>query len=484
MTIVKQFMENAKKLNVNIDSIVVEQDGIVEEQVINNIELHELRSCGKLLIAMAYGIAINDNMKCKKSLEGLSLSTKIYPTISKLVDGIPSPVKEWTIRTLLTHSTGYEKMLMNRAQVQALDKYKLLDTIMEIPLKYPTDTHFTYNNVEPYILSIFFKENFDIDISDYIGEKIFRPMGIKNFRWDKYGKYCAGATGLFLNYKDFHKIGKLLLNYGQYEGKQIVPEHWMREMTKVQVHCPDYYKPERVLPKLDAGYFTWISKNGIVFRDGSNGQYIICDYPHNMVITIMATQKDMSLVTECLRGLIAQNSPNVLVLAYPGSGKTYLADNYNNVCDLEFQHYRWDYGENDNLPMEQLKGCEIKFVKPEWPENFFKLLKEKTAKPQVVLVPMATSLFPILDQLASSGVRVIFAIRDKDCVDEMVDIYRKRGNKEKFITDRKNDFQKFHDLTANCKFERAYIHKGEYLYDALARLGITFEKGKGYKNYY
>ena len=93
----------------------------------------------------------------------------------------------------------------------------------------------------------------------------------------------------------------------------------------------------------------------------------------------------------------------ILVLAYPGAGKTFLAENYKNVSDLEFQHYRWDYGENKNLPLEQLKGCDKKSVKPEWPENFFKLLEEETSKTEIVLVPMATSLFPILDNLATGG---------------------------------------------------------------------------------
>lgn len=174
----------------------------------------------------------------------------------------------------------------------------------------------------------------------------------------------------------------------------------------------------------------------------------------------------------------------VLVLAYPGAGKTYLAENFKNVSDLEFQHYRWDYGENKNLPLEQLKGCEKKSVKPEWPDNFFKYMEEIVYKSDITLVPMATSLFPILDKFASGGVRVIFAIQDRNLLDDVIETYRKRGNKEKFIEDRRNDFQKFHDLTADSKFEKAYIHKNEHLYDALARLGVRFEKGKGYKNYY
>ena len=174
----------------------------------------------------------------------------------------------------------------------------------------------------------------------------------------------------------------------------------------------------------------------------------------------------------------------VLVLAYPGAGKTFLAENFKNVSDLEFQHYRWDYGKNKNLPLEQIKGIEEKTVRPEWPQNFFDLLEKEIEKTEIVLVPMATSLFPILDHLASKGVRVIFAIQDEDSLDDVVEVYRKRGNKEKFIEDRKNDFKKFHDLTATNKYEKAYIHKNEHLQDALERLGVNFKKGKGYKNYF
>ena len=66
MKFIEEFIANAEKLNVNIDSIVVEHNGEIEEKVFNNIDIHQLRSCGKILIAMAYGIAINDKLKCKE----------------------------------------------------------------------------------------------------------------------------------------------------------------------------------------------------------------------------------------------------------------------------------------------------------------------------------------------------------------------------------------------------------------------------------
>ena len=64
------------------------------------------------------------------------------------------------------------------------------------------------------------------------------------------------------------------------------------------------YKPERVLPKVGVGYFTFISRDGYVFRDGSNGQYIILNMERNLLITIMSTEKDMKNVIEILRGLV------------------------------------------------------------------------------------------------------------------------------------------------------------------------------------
>lgn len=303
---IKKITENIKKTDTKVDSIFIENsEGNLDSYIFNDIELHELRSCSKILIAFAYGIALNENLKCKFTDDILSLNIKLYPTFSSIYKGqIPEQVKDWTIRTLLTHSTGYEKMMFNEKYVENLDKNNLLEVLFNTEIKYKTGEHFTYSNVEPYLLSIFFQENFGQNISDFVNERIFKPLDIKKYKWLNLGKYCAGATGLYLNHIDFHKIGQLLMNAGVYKGNQIIPAEWIKEMTSKQVECPDYYKPERVLPKFSAGYHTWISRDNIVFRDGSNGQYIICDYKNNRLITIMSSEKEMTKVTECLRNII------------------------------------------------------------------------------------------------------------------------------------------------------------------------------------
>jgi len=175
----------------------------------------------------------------------------------------------------------------------------------------------------------------------------------------------------------------------------------------------------------------------------------------------------------------------ILILAYPGSGKTYLADHYKNVSDFEFQHYRYDYGEYKHLPLEQLKGrTEIRTNNLDWPKNFFSALDEELKKDRIVLVPFATSLLEILDYLEKSrDVRIIFAIQSKDSFETLAESFRSRGNSEEFIERRRNDFQKCHNIISNSRFEKVYIGEKEFLSDVLSKSGIKFNKGQGVKNY-
>ena len=55
---------------------------------------------------------------------------------------------------------------------------------------------------------------------------------------------------------------------------------------------------------MGVGYFTFISRDGFIFRDGSNGQYIILNKNKSLLITIMSTEKNMKNITEILRDII------------------------------------------------------------------------------------------------------------------------------------------------------------------------------------
>lgn len=174
---------------------------------------------------------------------------------------------------------------------------------------------------------------------------------------------------------------------------------------------------------------------------------------------------------------------NILVLAYPGSGKTYIVENYENVSDFEFQHYRYDYGKYKDLPIEQLKGrTEIRKPKQEWPSNFLKDLVKELNNNIIVMVPFSTTVFKLLPEIENDA-RIILAIPSKEKFSQIIEIYKERNNSEEFIQRRMNDYNKHFEIIKKSKYEKVIIREDEYLFDSLVNLGLNFKKGKGRKNY-
>lgn len=97
--------------------------------------------------------------------------------------------------------------MMSERFIENIDKDKLLEYALNYKIPYDIGNGFAYNNVEPFIISVFFQEQFGINLCNFINENIFSKLDIIDFRWDNYGKYCSASTGLYLSHNDFHKIG-------------------------------------------------------------------------------------------------------------------------------------------------------------------------------------------------------------------------------------------------------------------------------------
>ncbi len=154
------------------------------------------------------------------------------------------------------------------------------------------------------MLSVYFQEKFNENIKDFIVGEIFKPLGIEEYIWENYGKYCPAGTGLYISHHDLFKVGLLILNKGNYEGQQLISKKYVEKMCSCRLKTPYAVKPARVLPKEGVGYVMHISRDGYSFKDGTNGQYLIVNFKKKQLITILASESEMSYVTEILRGEI------------------------------------------------------------------------------------------------------------------------------------------------------------------------------------
>lgn len=120
-------------------------------------------------------------------------------------------------------------------------------------------------------------------VTQYFQEKLWTPLEMEYDASWSIDKKKDGTEKTFCcinaRARDFAKIGRLYLNKGKWNGKQIVSEKWVEESTKVDTTngSVNYYQYQWWLP----------SDTGDFMAEGILGQYIYVNPSKNMVIVRM-----------------------------------------------------------------------------------------------------------------------------------------------------------------------------------------------------
>jgi len=242
------------------------------------------------------------------ALTGIALREKLISSIDqKISDFFPEyftevddiKKREITIRNILTMSAGLETIDSNYEGYYSSGDWCAY-TIKK-PLTDNPGEKFVYNTGLPHFLSGLITKTSKISTLDFANKFLFSQIGISiekqvsQKRWDKdQVGYYGGGSGLYLTPVDMAKFGYLYLKNGLWDGKQIIPEEWVRESTKKQI---------TVSPGGDTGdfgdygYLFWIKniKDKVHKKDyltyyalGSGEQKIVIIPDLDMVIIITA----------------------------------------------------------------------------------------------------------------------------------------------------------------------------------------------------
>jgi len=255
----------------------------------------DIRSIAKPIVCMAFGIAIEKGL----FFDGvkINLDTPIWQFLSKFTSVSSSEnIRQWQKITLIDCfriTIGHDKGLMFSADIKEQDENNLANYVVNYPITGEVGKDFVYSNAGTFLISTIITEFMGIGLDDFVNQALFTPLSISDFSWKKFGKYCAGCTGLKMKNEDLHKIGTLLLNDGVYEGKQLVPINWINKMKTPQVVSPTHrYIADRTFPKWSYGMNLWICEDGNYYCDGSEGQYLIIIPKNKTIITSLGYQTD------------------------------------------------------------------------------------------------------------------------------------------------------------------------------------------------
>lgn len=287
-------------------NLMVLKDGkIVYEKWANchpKDELHILWSATKTFTALAVGLAADDSL--------LNVDDKVVDFFSsnELPLNSESISNEWlrsmTIKDLLIMSSGFGQDHLG-ACVGGYP-FDWAQKILNTEVVFKPGSRFSYNSMNSYLLSVIVSKVTGKKLSDYLDERIFKPLGIEEYFYEESPQgYSSGGWGLYMSVESFAKIGQLFLQKGVWKGKRIISEEWINQSTSVQIYpgidnVSDESEIQRIRKsddwKAGYGYQMWICANGCVRLDGAWGQFCIIDYQKNAVIATQCYTRHTHLV--------------------------------------------------------------------------------------------------------------------------------------------------------------------------------------------
>ncbi|HWT03833.1 MAG TPA: serine hydrolase [Pyrinomonadaceae bacterium] len=185
-------------------------------------------------------------MSSTKSITGILVGMLIEDGKIKSVDEpVCSYIKEWcagqkarvTLRHLLAMTSGLPRMFDEGVGFIA-DKNPF---VINLPLATEPGTKWDYSNEGVQLLSPILDKAAGEPIQDYARKRLFEPLGMKETRMhlDEKGHAWTYAD-METTPRDLARIGLLMLNKGVWQGKRIVSESWVTQMTTPQALNPRY----------------------------------------------------------------------------------------------------------------------------------------------------------------------------------------------------------------------------------------------------
>lgn len=279
----KDYLDNRR-----ITSLLIIKDGVVhhEQYQYNRNDRHRFNSAsmGKSVLGILVGLAIEDG--AIKSVDDLAV--KYVPELQGTVFEKLSIKHLLTMSTGLAWSEGTASGALYRKMLQLMDQTGGLDVILgfkDIKVSSDPGTAYLYSSLDSELLGRVLAAAVKKNVSAYLEEKIWTPMGAESHAvWYTDRKSiertscCIGATS-----RDFARIGGMLANQGQWNGKQIIPVEWLKEMTKIHGEHLSKVAIARE-QRMGYGYHIWLMAPHQIALRGHRGQVIFIDQLKNIVM--------------------------------------------------------------------------------------------------------------------------------------------------------------------------------------------------------
>lgn len=245
--------------------------------------LHNIMSSTKSITSACIGIAID-----KGYIESVHQSIFNYlPDHRHLNIGGKEKI---TIEHLLTMTSGLEWKEWSAPYSSAenptigvwFQEKDPITFILEMPLTREPGKSFNYSSGNMILLGEIIHNATEMSIDEFSKKYVFEPLGIDTAVWAVKFENGVDANNLMITPRAMVKFGATFLNKGMWDGKQIIPEHWIE---KSAIPYPGNYRinvPGEASGRLGYSYSWWtktLYKSGkrinMYTASGFGGQHIM-----------------------------------------------------------------------------------------------------------------------------------------------------------------------------------------------------------------
>lgn len=259
----------------------------------------DVRSISKTVMALLAGLVIADR-------GDIDEETPVWPVlrrVSTLENRANAERLEGVkLKHLLNHTVGFDDVLLMRDDIQGVDPSTFVDHVVNTPIVHEPGEHYLYSNAGYYLLSVVLQEHLGEDLLAYADRALFGRLGIVDYRWERYARYLAGATRLWLHPQDLLKVGELLLH----GGRGLVAEGWIERLKQVTASTPEVDTPtHRYFRRRAYANGLWLGGRGVFFGHGTDGQTLAVVPDKEAVVLTTAHQRDVTRLEELVDETIA-----------------------------------------------------------------------------------------------------------------------------------------------------------------------------------
>ena len=188
-------------------------------------DLSNLHSVTKSVVATLAALALRNGSLEVETLLGDLLDERLFPE-----DGRKRQI---SIEHLLTMTTGLDAGTPHDIDEIADRGDPWIAGPLAAPLRAEPGATFGYNNGAAHVLGAAIARATDMPLARFAEEQLFKPLGIRDFRWptDPEGN-ALGYGHLELRPRDLVRLGLLYLAGGRWDGEQLLPESFVAAAAK------------------------------------------------------------------------------------------------------------------------------------------------------------------------------------------------------------------------------------------------------------